>query len=103
MIEGEYPAAVLGGACGLLIDATCGRIFGYSSVIIIAICVTSVLLFKHLLFQNILNIIWLTAVFSSVYQLLDYFFMYYIVYCYSFCTDLYFGKTCSKKILPEKV
>lgn len=76
MIEGEYPAAVLGGVCGLLIDATCGRIFGYSSVIIIAICVTSVLLFKHLLFQNILNIIWLTAVFSSVYQLLDYFFMY---------------------------
>lgn len=32
MNEGEYPAAFLGGICGLLFDEASGRFFGYSSV-----------------------------------------------------------------------
>ncbi|MGN0622017.1 MAG: rod shape-determining protein MreD [Porcipelethomonas sp.] len=76
MYEGEYPAAVLGGVCGLLIDASCGRIFGYSSLFMIIFCVAAVLLFKHLLLQNFMNIVLLTAACATVYQLIDYFFMY---------------------------
>lgn len=76
MNEGEYTAAVLGGICGLLIDFSMGKIFGYSSVFMIAFCVATVLLFKHYLLQNILNIVWMTAVFTAVYEFCDYFFFY---------------------------
>ena len=76
MNEGEYTAAFLGGICGLLLDFSFGRIFGYSSILMIAFCVASVLFFKHYLLQNVLNIIWMTALFTAVYELLDYFFMY---------------------------
>lgn len=76
MNEGEYPAAFLGGICGLLIDFSCGRIFGYSSVFMIAFCVATVLMFKHYLIQNVLNIIWMTSLFTAVYEILDYFFVY---------------------------
>lgn len=50
--------------------------FGYSSVTFIIFCVTTTILFRHLLFQNVINVITLTAVYTTVYQLLDYFFYY---------------------------
>lgn len=76
MNEDEYPAAVLGGICGLLIDFSCGKFFGYSSVFMIAFCVATVLLFKHYLIQNVFNVILLTVAYIFVYELLDYFFYY---------------------------
>lgn len=76
MNEDEYPSAFLGGICGLLFDFSCGKIFGYSSVFMIAFCVASVLMFKHFLIQNVLNIIWMTAFFTAVYELFEYFFFY---------------------------
>lgn len=76
MNEGEYTAAVLGGICGLLIDFSCGKFFGYSCIFMIAFCVATVLFFKHYLLQNVLNIVWLTAMFTAVYELFDYFFFY---------------------------
>jgi hypothetical protein len=42
----------------------------------IVFCIAAVLLFKHLLFPNFVNIICLTALFTALYQALDYFFMY---------------------------
>lgn len=76
MNEGEYTAAVLGGVCGLLFDFSCGKIFGYSSVFMIAFCVATVLFYKHYLLHNILNVVWMTALFTTVYELCDYFFFY---------------------------
>lgn len=76
MNEGEYPAAILGGICGLLMDFSFGRIFGYSSIFMIAFCVATVLFFKHYFLQNIINIIWMTALFIAIYQIADYFLIY---------------------------
>ena len=76
MNEGEYPAAFLGGICGLLFDEASGRFFGYSSVTFIIFFVTTKILFRQLLFQNVIKVITLTAVYTTVYQLLDYFFYY---------------------------
>lgn len=76
MNEGEYPAALTGGICGLLLDEACGKIFGYSSVMLIIFCVTATIMFRHFLFQNIINVIALSAVFTTAYQILDYFFYY---------------------------
>lgn len=76
MNEGEYTAAVLGGICGLLTDFSCGTVFGYSSVFMIAFCVATVLMFKHYLLQNLINIIWMTALFSFIYEVCKYFFYY---------------------------
>lgn len=76
MNEGEYTSAVLGGICGLLLDQATGKIFGYSSVIFIVICVGTTILFRHLLFQNALNVMLISAVFTAIYEMLDYFFYY---------------------------
>lgn len=77
MNEGEYTSAVLGGVCGLIIDQACGKtFFGFSSIIMIAICVGSTIIFRHYLFQNGINVIIFTAFCTFIYQLLDYFFYY---------------------------
>lgn len=77
MNEGEYTSAVLGGICGLIIDEACARVFfGFSSILMIAFSVGSVLIFRHMLFKNGINIVILTAVCTFIYQLLDYFFFY---------------------------
>ena len=79
MNEGEYTSAVLGGVCGLIIDEACGRLFfGFSSILMIAFSVGSVLFFRHLLFKNGTNIIILTAVCSFIYHIFIYFFYYAI-------------------------
>ncbi len=97
MNEGEYPSAVLGGICGLLIDFSLGRIFGYSSIFMIAFCVATVLLFKHLLIQNVINIIWLTALFTGIYEILDYF-LFYAMWSYE-GAGYVFGEICMPCIL----
>ncbi len=77
MNEGEYTSAILGGICGLIIDEAFGRtFFGFSSIMMIAFSVGSVLIFRHMLFKNGINIVILTAVCTFIYQLLDYFFYY---------------------------
>lgn len=77
MNEGEYTSAVLGGVCGLIIDQAYGKaFFGFSSIIMIAICVGSTVFFRHFLFPNGINVIILTAASTFIYQLLDYFFFY---------------------------
>lgn len=77
MNEGEYTSAILGGICGLIIDEACGyQFFGFSSILMIAFSVGSLLLFRHLLFKNGTNIIILTAVCSFAYHILIYFFYY---------------------------
>lgn len=77
MNEGEYTSAILGGICGLLIDEAYGRtFFGFSSIIMIGICVGSTLFFRHYLFKNGINVIVMTAAAAFVYQLMDYFFYY---------------------------
>lgn len=77
MNEGEYTSAILGGVCGLIIDEACGRMFfGFSSIIMIAICVGSTLVFRHFLFKNGTNVIMLTAVSTFCYQIIEYFFYY---------------------------
>lgn len=77
MNEGEYTSAILGGICGLIIDEAFGRVFfGFSSILMIAFSVGSVLIFRHMLFKNAINIVILTAVCTSIYQIIDYFFYY---------------------------
>ena len=102
MNEGEYTSAVLGGICGLIIDEASGHtFFGFSSIIMIAFCVGSVLIFRHLLFKNIFNIVILTGVCTFIYQLLIYFF-YYAMWDYEGAGYVFSDKTDIKKILSEK-
>ena len=42
----------------------------------IIFCVSATILFRHLLFQNAVNVIALSAVYTATYQILDYFFYY---------------------------
>lgn len=92
MNEGEYTAAVLGGVCGLLLDFSTGKVFGYSSLFMIMFCVAAVLLYKHYLIKNIMNTILMTALFTAAYEICDYFF-YYVMWNYE-GTEYVFSKKC---------
>ena len=98
MHEGEYTAAILGGICGLIIDEAYGRIFfGFSSVIMIAICVGSTIVFRHFLFKNGINAVMLTVVAVFIYQIIEYFF-YYAMWGYE-GTGYVFSNICIPCIL----
>ncbi len=84
-------------------------------------CVTTTILFRHLLFQNVINVITLTAVYTTVYQLLEaisftmqcgimkvrgMFFKnlnsVYFIHNHYFSDSLSYCKTNCQKILSEK-
>ena len=45
----EIVSTITGILCGLLIDISCDKIFGYNAIILIGICVFTSLLFNHFL------------------------------------------------------
>lgn len=76
MNEDVMPCAAVGTVCGFLTDVAFGKLIGFSAMLMLIGCVSVSLLFTHLLRQNFLNIFVLTALFSAVYFLLDYFLFY---------------------------
>lgn len=72
----EIPSAAIGFYCGLLIDVSAGKLWGVSSLLLIAVCVGSSLLFTHILRRNIINYSALVIAAVVIYFSLDYFFYF---------------------------
>lgn len=74
--EEELPTALHAALCGLLLDMSMGRPFGFNAFILIIFAVGGSLLFRLLLRQNILNLIMLTALTTVIQGLLDFLFFH---------------------------
>lgn len=59
--ESELPSAVTGAVCGLMTDSACGKLIGFNGILIMCACMMVSLLFIHLLRQNFINVLMLTA------------------------------------------
>ena len=95
--ENELISGIFGAICGLLVDLSCGKLFGFNGVIFLLVGVFSSLLFLHLMRKNILNVIVLTVVAAVIQGLLDFFF-YYVMWKYE-GTNIVFMKI----ILPSVI
>jgi rod shape-determining protein MreD len=73
---GELTAAVTGAVCGLLIDFTFGKVFGFSAVLLLFICMLTALLFKHWFRNTAFNIALICGGFTLIYVCLDFLFYY---------------------------
>lgn len=74
--EHEMVAGPVGAICGLLIDICCFKTLGFNAILVMCFCVITSLLFTHLLRQNFVNILWITALSTFIQGGLDYFFFY---------------------------
>lgn len=73
-----YASAVTGTVCGLLIDISCGKLFGYNAILLTVFCVLVSLLFEFYLRDKFVSFIFVSAVVSYIQCLLDYKFYYQI-------------------------
>lgn len=78
MMQSEMTAAMTGLICGFLIDAAGGKLFGFNAMLLMIFCMLTSLLFLHFCRQNVLNLIWVTAVATLAQGSLDFFFFYAI-------------------------
>ena len=76
---GELQAMTAGAACGLLLDLSCGKLPGCNAMILVICCVIVSLLYRYVLRQKLLNMLFLTAVCTFVQGGLDYV-LYYAVW-----------------------
>jgi len=76
MHERELGASIFGAACGLVIDIAYGRLFGFTGIWLLPICLAAALLVSHLIKANLLNFLWVTAIGAALIALAEYFFMY---------------------------
>lgn len=74
--ENELVSGIVGALCGLLVDLSCGKLFGFNGVLFLLFGVFASFLFLHLMRKNILNVIVLSAVAAIIQGLLDFFFFY---------------------------
>ena len=74
----EHTALLTGLVCGLLLDITCGKLFGFNGLILMLMCIGISLLYKHYLTHRFLNFLALAAVCILVQGCLDFFFFYAI-------------------------
>ncbi len=79
--ENELISGIVGALCGLLVDLSCGKLFGFNGVIFLLVGVFASFLFLHLMRKNILNVIVITAIAAAIQGLLDFFF-YYVMWKY---------------------
>lgn len=78
--EDELKSALVGGACGLLLDVAYYRIFGFNGVLLLVGCVLTTLLFKNYLKPMFFNAVCTVTVVTFVHSFIDYFFYYRIWY-----------------------
>lgn len=78
MCEGVMTACGVGILSGLLLDISCGKLFGSNAILLACCCVMTALLFMHLLRQNIINVLIVTVLCALLQGGLDYLFYYSI-------------------------
>lgn len=69
-------SCVVGVVSGFMLDSAMGKLFGYNAVLMLAVCMFTSLLFMYLMRQNVVNIIWITAVAALLQGSLDFLFYY---------------------------
>lgn len=78
--EDEVKSAIVGGLCGMLIDFSCYKIFGFNAVVLLVGCVLTTLLFKNYLKPLFINGLICIGTFTFVHGFVDYFFYYKMWY-----------------------
>ncbi len=78
---GELSAMAAGAVCGLLLDLACGKLPGFNAVILVICSVLVSLLYRYILKQKLVNMLFLTAVCAFLQGGLDYV-LYYAVWGY---------------------
>lgn len=95
--EDEITSACVGLICGLLLDVSCDRLFGYNAVILLSACVFTSLVFVHLLRRNTANAFIVTSLTAFVQGGLDYL-LYYVIFSSEDVSSIY-----SRIIFPSCV
>ena len=88
----EMTATITGILCGLLMDISCDKLFGYNAILLIACCVFTSLLFNHLLRPNVINAFYVCAILAFIHGILDYLF-YYAIWGYENVSQIFFKYT----------
>ncbi|MCD7799661.1 MAG: hypothetical protein LUG94_00400 [Ruminococcus sp.] len=96
--EDELKSALVGGVCGLLLDISSHRLFGFNGVLLLISCVVTTLLFKNYLKPMFFNAIVFVGLTTFIQGFLDYFFYYKL--WYSNVSDvIYFNYTLPSNIM----
>ncbi len=74
----KLASAFTGAFCGLLIDISCGRLFGYNAVLLTVFCVAVSLAFELYFRNKLMNFIWMSAAVAFLQGLLDFEFYFNI-------------------------
>lgn len=90
--EDELKSALVGGLCGILLDISCHRLFGFNGVLLLVSCVITTLLFKNYLKPMFFNALVFVALTAFIQGFLDYFFYYKLWYS-SIADVIYFHNT----------
>ncbi|MDE6087801.1 MAG: rod shape-determining protein MreD [Oscillospiraceae bacterium] len=75
---GEIQAMTVGAVCGLLLDLACGKLPGCNAILLVISCVIVSLLYRYLLKQKLLNMLFLLTICVVLQGFLDYVFYYAI-------------------------
>ena len=78
MFLGQKDAAIFGGICGCFWDCFSGRLFGYSSLILIAVCVFSSLTCSYFAHASAINSMLLALISMVIYNFVDFVFRYMV-------------------------
>lgn len=78
MSQSEIVSGIIGAVCGLLMDITCGTLVGVNAVVMLVIGVTISLLCLHLIKNNLVDAVLLTAAACMIQGFINFFFNYAI-------------------------
>jgi len=78
--EDEVQSALIGALCGILLDISYYKLFGFNGVILVIGCVMTTLLFKNYFKPMFVNASIFVGLFTFIQGFLDYFFYYKIWY-----------------------
>ncbi len=94
---GEVQAMSVGAVCGLLLDIACGKLIGCNGILLVICCTGVSLLYRYLLKQKLLNMLFLTVICVVIQSFMDYIF-YYAIWDYEGS-----DKILEKYILPSGI
>ncbi|MCL2035952.1 MAG: hypothetical protein FWG83_01015 [Oscillospiraceae bacterium] len=76
MRESELSASIFGGLCGLFIDLSGGKLFGFTGTGLMLGCLGAALLSTNLIKVNLINFLWVNGVVCFFMAMNDYLFRY---------------------------
>lgn len=78
LFEGEMESGVFAIFCGFLNDMASGRLFGFTSFWLLALCVGISLMKSHILKSNFANYIWQTIISITFIAFVDFLFFHWL-------------------------